>query len=98
EEFNLSDKGSGGTEKDVNAAEKDVNVVEPVSTAGDAVTAASVILMFSLTNAANLFTPYNFLQLKVEFIVLYSSRNSTSSCKKLKRVKRLAAFLEENMR
>ncbi|GJT81100.1 hypothetical protein Tco_1055442, partial [Tanacetum coccineum] len=46
EEFNLSDKGSGGTEvfDDTIATEKDVNAVEPVSTAGDAVTAASVIL------------------------------------------------------
>ncbi|GJW60586.1 hypothetical protein Tco_0109921 [Tanacetum coccineum] len=45
-EFNLSDKGSGGTEvfDDTTAVEKDVNAVEPVSTAGDAVTAASVIL------------------------------------------------------
>ncbi|GKC39053.1 hypothetical protein Tco_1051437 [Tanacetum coccineum] len=45
EEFNLSDKGSGGTEvfDDTTAAEKDVNAAEPVSTAGDAVTAASVI-------------------------------------------------------
>ncbi|GJR16603.1 hypothetical protein Tco_0799255 [Tanacetum coccineum] len=45
EEFNLSDKGSGGTEvfNDTTAAEKDVNDIEPVSTAGDAVTIASVI-------------------------------------------------------
>ncbi|GKA14023.1 hypothetical protein Tco_0693669 [Tanacetum coccineum] len=45
EEFNLSDKGSGGTKvfDDTTAAEKDVNAAEPVSTAGDAVTAASVI-------------------------------------------------------
>ncbi|GJS92683.1 putative ribonuclease H-like domain-containing protein [Tanacetum coccineum] len=45
EEFNLSDKISGGTEvfDDTTAAEKDVNAAEPVSTAGDAVTAASVI-------------------------------------------------------
>ncbi|GKE18623.1 hypothetical protein Tco_1426200, partial [Tanacetum coccineum] len=45
EEFNLSDKGSGGTEvfDDTTAAEKDDNATEPVSTAGDAVTAASVI-------------------------------------------------------
>ncbi|GKC04711.1 hypothetical protein Tco_0996321 [Tanacetum coccineum] len=45
EEFNLSDKGSGGTKvfDDTTAAEKDVNAAELVSTAGDAVTAASVI-------------------------------------------------------
>ncbi|GKE19085.1 hypothetical protein Tco_1426662 [Tanacetum coccineum] len=45
EEFNLSDKGSGGIKvfDDTTAAEKDVNAVEPVFTAGDAVTAASVI-------------------------------------------------------
>ncbi|GKD40902.1 hypothetical protein Tco_1261109, partial [Tanacetum coccineum] len=44
-EFNLSDKGSGGTKvfDDTIAAKKDVNAAEPVSTAGDAVTAASVI-------------------------------------------------------
>ncbi|GJR97699.1 putative ribonuclease H-like domain-containing protein [Tanacetum coccineum] len=44
-EFNLSDKGSGGTEvfDDTTAAEKDVNAAEPVSTFGDVVTAASVI-------------------------------------------------------
>ncbi|GJU95525.1 putative ribonuclease H-like domain-containing protein, partial [Tanacetum coccineum] len=45
EEFNLSDKGSGGTEvfDDTIVVEKDVNATEPVSTTGDAVTAASVI-------------------------------------------------------
>ncbi|GJS77079.1 putative ribonuclease H-like domain-containing protein [Tanacetum coccineum] len=45
EEFNLSDKVSGRTEvfDDTTAAEKDVNAAEPVSTASDAVTAASVI-------------------------------------------------------
>ncbi|GKA19275.1 putative ribonuclease H-like domain-containing protein [Tanacetum coccineum] len=45
EEFNLSDKGSGGTEvfDDTTAAKKNVNAAEPVSTAGDAITAASVI-------------------------------------------------------
>ncbi|GJX66508.1 hypothetical protein Tco_0300851, partial [Tanacetum coccineum] len=45
EEFNLSDKGSGGTEvfDDTTTAKKDVNAAEPVSTASDAVTAASVI-------------------------------------------------------
>ncbi|GJX84346.1 hypothetical protein Tco_0335120 [Tanacetum coccineum] len=44
-EFNLSDKGSGGTEvfDDTTAAEKDVNVAELISTAGDAVTTANVI-------------------------------------------------------
>ncbi|GJU55090.1 hypothetical protein Tco_1228804, partial [Tanacetum coccineum] len=44
-ELNLSDKGSGGTKvfDDTSAAEKDVNAAKPVSTAGDAVTAASVI-------------------------------------------------------
>ncbi|GJR67066.1 hypothetical protein Tco_0013131 [Tanacetum coccineum] len=44
-EFNLSNKVSGGTKvfDDTTASEKDVNIVEPVSTAGDAVTAASVI-------------------------------------------------------
>ncbi|GJW49626.1 hypothetical protein Tco_0090977 [Tanacetum coccineum] len=44
-EFNLSDKGSGGTEvfDDTTAAEKDVNAAEPVSTVGDAVTATRVI-------------------------------------------------------
>ncbi|GJY03588.1 hypothetical protein Tco_0369528 [Tanacetum coccineum] len=46
EEFNLSDKGSGGTEKDV-------NVAEPVSTAGDAVTAASVILDIDIIGPLN---------------------------------------------
>ncbi|GKA11499.1 hypothetical protein Tco_0691045 [Tanacetum coccineum] len=45
EEFNLSDKGSHRTKvfDDTTAAEKDVNAAEPVSTAGDAVTASSVI-------------------------------------------------------
>ncbi|GKG29546.1 hypothetical protein Tco_0419444, partial [Tanacetum coccineum] len=45
EEFNLSDKGCGGIEvfDDTIAAEKVVNAVEPVSTAGDAGTVASVI-------------------------------------------------------
>ncbi|GJV58043.1 ABC transporter G family member 3, partial [Tanacetum coccineum] len=45
EEFNLFDKISGGTKvfDDTTAAEKDVNAAKPVSTAGDAVTAASVI-------------------------------------------------------
>ncbi|GJZ86847.1 hypothetical protein Tco_0658457 [Tanacetum coccineum] len=45
EELNLSDKGSGGTKvfDDTTAAQKDVNAAEPVSTAGDAVTTASVI-------------------------------------------------------
>nr|GEX52983.1 hypothetical protein [Tanacetum cinerariifolium] len=46
EELNLSDKGSGETEvfDYTTAAKKDVNAAEPVSTAGDAVNAASVIL------------------------------------------------------
>nr|GEU34708.1 hypothetical protein [Tanacetum cinerariifolium] len=45
EELNLSDKGSGETEvfDYTTAAEKDVNAVKPVSSAGDAVNAASVI-------------------------------------------------------
>nr|GEU45248.1 putative ribonuclease H-like domain-containing protein [Tanacetum cinerariifolium] len=45
EELNISDKGSGETEvfDNTTTVEKDVNVVEPVSTAGDAVNAASVI-------------------------------------------------------
>ncbi|GJV97803.1 uncharacterized mitochondrial protein-like protein [Tanacetum coccineum] len=45
EEFNLSNKGNGGTKvfDDTIAAKKDVNAAEPVSTAGDAGTAASVI-------------------------------------------------------
>ncbi|GJU22903.1 hypothetical protein Tco_1156245 [Tanacetum coccineum] len=45
EEFNLSDKESGGTKvfDDTTTAEKDVNAAEPVSTVGDAVTVASVI-------------------------------------------------------
>nr|GEU35087.1 hypothetical protein [Tanacetum cinerariifolium] len=44
-ELNLSDKGSGETKvfDYTTTAEKDVNVAEPVSTAGDAVNAASVI-------------------------------------------------------
>ncbi|GJS34047.1 putative ribonuclease H-like domain-containing protein [Tanacetum coccineum] len=55
EELNLSDKGSGGTEvfDDTTAAQKDVNAVEPVSTAGDAVTTASVIFDVGTCN-----TPY----------------------------------------
>nr|GFA53901.1 hypothetical protein [Tanacetum cinerariifolium] len=46
EELNLSDKESGETEvfDYTIAAEKDVNAAEPVSAAGDAVNAASVIL------------------------------------------------------
>nr|GEX76513.1 hypothetical protein [Tanacetum cinerariifolium] len=46
EELNLFDKGSGETKvfDYTTAGKKDVNVVEPVSTAGDAVNAASVIL------------------------------------------------------
>nr|GEV68659.1 uncharacterized mitochondrial protein AtMg00810-like [Tanacetum cinerariifolium] len=45
-ELNLSDKGSGETKvfDYTTAAEKDVNASEPVSTTGDAVNAASVIL------------------------------------------------------
>nr|GFB28505.1 hypothetical protein [Tanacetum cinerariifolium] len=45
EELNLSNKGSGKTKvfDYTTAAEKDVNSAEPVSTAGDAVNAASVI-------------------------------------------------------
>ncbi|GJZ63427.1 putative ribonuclease H-like domain-containing protein [Tanacetum coccineum] len=45
EEFNLSNKGNGGTKvfDDTIAAKKDVNAAEPVSTAGDAGTASSVI-------------------------------------------------------
>nr|GEW90242.1 ribonuclease H-like domain, reverse transcriptase, RNA-dependent DNA polymerase [Tanacetum cinerariifolium] len=45
EDLNLSNKGSGKTEvfDYTTAAEKDVNAAEPVSTAGDAVNAASVI-------------------------------------------------------
>nr|GEZ76390.1 hypothetical protein [Tanacetum cinerariifolium] len=44
-ELNLSNKGSGKTEvfDYTTAAEKDVNAAEPVSTAGDAVNAFSVI-------------------------------------------------------
>nr|GEW58879.1 hypothetical protein [Tanacetum cinerariifolium] len=51
EELNLFDKGSGETEVfDYTATvEKDVNVVEPVSTAGDVVNAASVIPNVSAT-------------------------------------------------
>nr|GEU46147.1 hypothetical protein [Tanacetum cinerariifolium] len=48
EELNLFDKGSGGTEV-FTAVEKDVNADEPVSTLGDAVNAASVILDVSAT-------------------------------------------------
>nr|GEV74494.1 hypothetical protein [Tanacetum cinerariifolium] len=46
EELNLADKGSGDTKvfDYTTAAEKGVNAAEPVSTAGDAVNAASVIL------------------------------------------------------
>ncbi|GJW29102.1 hypothetical protein Tco_0045977, partial [Tanacetum coccineum] len=55
EEFNLSDKGSGRTEvfDDTTAAEKDVNAAEPVSTAGDAVTAASIILDIDTAGPSN---------------------------------------------
>ncbi|GJS57678.1 hypothetical protein Tco_0652462 [Tanacetum coccineum] len=55
EELNLSDKGSGGTEvfDDTTAAEKDVNAAEPVSTAGDAVNAASIIPNVSTTGHSN---------------------------------------------
>ncbi|GJR47497.1 hypothetical protein Tco_1315600 [Tanacetum coccineum] len=53
--FNLSDKGSGGTKvfDDTTAAEKDVNAAEPVSIAGDAVTAASVILNIDTVGPSN---------------------------------------------
>ncbi|GKF37294.1 hypothetical protein Tco_0114052, partial [Tanacetum coccineum] len=46
---------SGGTKvfDDTTAAEKDVNVVEPVSNAGDAVTAASVILDIDTAGPSN---------------------------------------------
>nr|GEX17795.1 hypothetical protein [Tanacetum cinerariifolium] len=45
EELNLSDKESGETKVfDYTTAEKDVNVAEPVSTTGDVVNVASVIL------------------------------------------------------
>nr|GFB22581.1 hypothetical protein [Tanacetum cinerariifolium] len=49
-ELNLSDKGSGEIEvfDYTTAVEKDVNVVEPVSTAGDSVNVASVILDVSV--------------------------------------------------
>ncbi|GJT21449.1 hypothetical protein Tco_0891386 [Tanacetum coccineum] len=55
EELNLSDKESGGTEvfDDTTAAEKDVNVAELVSTVGDAVNAASVILDVSTARYSN---------------------------------------------
>ncbi|GKC98768.1 hypothetical protein Tco_1169043 [Tanacetum coccineum] len=55
EEFNLSDKVSGGTKAfdDTNAAEKDVNAAEPVSTAGDVDTAASVILDIDTAGPSN---------------------------------------------
>ncbi|GKD71164.1 putative ribonuclease H-like domain-containing protein [Tanacetum coccineum] len=55
EEFNLSDKGSGGTKvfDDTTAAEKDVNAAEPVCTAGDVVTAASVILDIDIAGPSN---------------------------------------------
>ncbi|GJW63615.1 hypothetical protein Tco_0115499 [Tanacetum coccineum] len=56
EEFNLSDKGSGGIEvfDDTTAAEKDVNAAEPVSTVGDAVTATSVILDIDTAGPSNI--------------------------------------------
>nr|GEZ09404.1 hypothetical protein [Tanacetum cinerariifolium] len=47
EELNLSDKGSGETEV-FTTTEKDVNAAKPVSTAGDAVNAASVIFDVSV--------------------------------------------------
>ncbi|GKC50234.1 hypothetical protein Tco_1072979 [Tanacetum coccineum] len=55
EEFNLSDKGSGRTKvfDDTTAAEKDVNAAEPVSTASDAITAASVIPDIDTTGPSN---------------------------------------------
>ncbi|GKF70130.1 hypothetical protein Tco_0203187, partial [Tanacetum coccineum] len=55
EEFNLSDKGSGGTKvfDDTTTAEKDVNAAEPISTAGDAVTAASVIPNIDIARPLN---------------------------------------------
>ncbi|GKA54853.1 hypothetical protein Tco_0753802 [Tanacetum coccineum] len=55
EEFNLSNKGSGGTKvfDDTTTAKKDVNAVEPVSTAGDAVTAASVIPDTNIVGPSN---------------------------------------------
>ncbi|GJS40039.1 hypothetical protein Tco_0565082 [Tanacetum coccineum] len=50
-----SDDRSGGTEvfDDTTAAEKDVNAAEPVSTIGDAVTAASVITDIDTTGPSN---------------------------------------------
>nr|GEV41621.1 hypothetical protein [Tanacetum cinerariifolium] len=50
EKLNISDKGSGETKvfDYTTAAEKDVNAAEPVSTAGDAVNVASVILDVSV--------------------------------------------------
>ncbi|GJU16199.1 hypothetical protein Tco_1144165 [Tanacetum coccineum] len=58
EEFNLSDKGSGGTKvfDDTSAAEKDVNAVEPVSTIGDAVTVARVIPSIDIVGPSNVST------------------------------------------
>ncbi|GKF08453.1 hypothetical protein Tco_0042677, partial [Tanacetum coccineum] len=55
EELNLSNKGSGGIKvfNDTTAAEKDVNAVEPVSTAGDAVTTTSVIPDVGTTGPSN---------------------------------------------
>ncbi|GJW36080.1 putative ribonuclease H-like domain-containing protein [Tanacetum coccineum] len=58
EELNLSDKGSGGTEvfDDTTTAEKDVNAAAPVSTAGDAITAASVIPNVGTAGPSNVST------------------------------------------
>ncbi|GJZ94024.1 hypothetical protein Tco_0666227 [Tanacetum coccineum] len=54
-EFNLSDKGSGGTKvfDDTTAVEKDVNAAKPVSTAGDVGTAASVIPVIDTARPSN---------------------------------------------
>ncbi|GKD78061.1 hypothetical protein Tco_1340682 [Tanacetum coccineum] len=54
EEFNLFDKGSGGTEVfDDTTTKKDVNAAELVSTPDDAVTAASVILDIDIAGPSN---------------------------------------------
>ncbi|GJS80939.1 hypothetical protein Tco_0747480 [Tanacetum coccineum] len=55
EDFNLSNKGSGGTKvfDDTTTAKKDVNAAEPVSTASDAITAASVIPDTNIVGPSN---------------------------------------------
>nr|GEV63471.1 reverse transcriptase domain-containing protein [Tanacetum cinerariifolium] len=85
EELNLSDKGSGEIEvfDYTTAAEKDVNAAEPVSTAGDAVNAASVIPDVSAagpsTSTARDIFEYEMTNIADTLMAIRSTRPRTTS-------------------